>query len=108
VKNKCNSLGCTPTEYFRTLINKDLKLEINDDITVNDNEIVVVVSNQSPIPHNSHPRITLIGFTEQNGKTFYFDDRETITHKARQNANSNHTRKNCKNHLDNINICNHE
>ena len=64
VKDKCNSIGCTPAEYIRNLIKKDLGL--GSDTANDDNDNII---SQSPIPHNSNPEIKLVRSIEQNGKT---------------------------------------
>jgi len=69
VKDKCNGLGCTPAEYFRNLIKKDLESGNN---AVN-NDKGTVLAGQSPIPHKSHPDIKIIRSVEKNGRMYYFD-----------------------------------
>ena len=95
VKDKCNSLGCTPAEYIRNLIKKDLGLGY-DAANNDDNDNII---SQSPIPHNSNPEIKLVRSIEQNGKTTILIWKETSTNEARWKTNSCHTGKNCKNSL---------
>jgi len=71
VKNKCNSLGCTPAEYMRNLIKKDLELECEATNNHEDNN----TTSQSPIPHKSHPDIKLVRSIQQDDNTYYFDIR---------------------------------
>jgi hypothetical protein len=68
VNNKCSSLGCTPAEYVKNLIKKDLELGCEATNNHEDN-----TTSQSPIPHKSHPDIKLVRSIEQDGRTYYFD-----------------------------------
>ena len=70
VKDKCNSIGCTPAEYIRNLIKKDLRLEYDDANNDDDHNNTI---DQSSIPHKSRPGIKPVRSIEQNGRLFYFD-----------------------------------
>lgn len=68
VINRCNGLGCTPSEYVRNLIKNDLDQgEKAKQAAKEDSGHVTYYI------HKSNPDIKLVGTSFQNGQTYYLD-----------------------------------